>query len=200
MHPNASFRHNDTDFRSAMIRQGGFATLFLTTPDGPRAAHTPVHLASNSLLQFHLARTNTLVPHLDGARALAVLNGPEAYVSARWYEDDNQVPTWNYVAFELEGIVRRIDPDALISLLDNLSNHHEAMISDGEAWHMQKMDKSILDKLVRGIVGFELQVDQVRETIKLSQNKPKAERERLIAGLDGEGKIELTKLMREIGK
>lgn len=200
MHPNSAFRDDDPELRSELIRKFSFATLFLTTPDGPRVAHAPVHLGDRTSLQFHLARSNALAAHLNGARALAVINGPEAYISARWYADANQVPTWNYVAFEVEGTVTRLDPDALPSLLDNLTNHHEAAIRAGEAWTMQKMDPAILQKLIRGIVGFELKIDQIRETVKLSQNKSDAERQRLIAGLDEAGQSEMAQLMRETRK
>src|SRR3546814_20484884 len=71
-------------------------------------SHAPVVLSDDrTTLQFHLARGNALTRHLGGAIALAVVQGPDAYVSASWYAEADQVPTWNYVAIEMEGVVDR---------------------------------------------------------------------------------------------
>jgi len=197
MHPTPAFRYGDTEYRNRLIREIGFATIFLQTADGPHAAHTPVHLTDDNILRFHLARGNALTRHLHGETALAVINGPDAYISARWYDADNQVPTWNYIAYELSGAVKRSDPDGLPALLELLSDHHESQLDHGKPWTMSKMQPEYLEKMLRGIVGFELTVETVRETVKLSQNKPTAERERLAAGLESEGKHEMAKVMRE---
>lgn len=196
MHPTSAFRHDDPAFRDLMIREIGFAAIFLTTPDGPRVAHTPVELTEDHKLRFHLARSNAMVPHIDGATVLAVAHGPDAYMSARWYQAANQVPTWNYLAFEMEGRVARMDDKELPGLLDKLSRHYEARVQHGTAWTMDKMEPKALAALLKGIVGFEMTIDAFRETVKLSQNKAPAERERLIAGLDGEGHHQLANLMR----
>ncbi|MEL6738597.1 MAG: FMN-binding negative transcriptional regulator [Pseudomonadota bacterium] len=198
MHPTEAFRHDATELRDRIVAEFGFAMIFLSTSEGPRAAHTPVELVDGNLLRFHLARTNALVPHLASERALAVVNGPESYVSARWYEAASQVPTWNYVAYEFEGPVHRMEDAALPDLLARLSAHHEKRIKDGAPWTMDKMDEKALNALLRGVVGFEMKIETVRETVKLSQNKPADERERLIAGLKGEGRGALASLMREI--
>src|SRR5690606_4368551 len=107
----------------------GFAAIFAATPDGPRVAHAPVMLRDDAAaLHFHLSRGNGLTKHLDGTTALAVVQGPDAYVSASWYAAADQVPTWNYVAVEMEGTVRRLDDADLVTQLDTLSALHEARI------------------------------------------------------------------------
>src|SRR3546814_7960736 len=81
--------------------------------------HAPVVLSDDrTTLQFHLARGNALTHHLGGAIALAVVQGPDAYVSASWYAEADQVPTWNYVAIEMEGVVRKLDDAELVAQLD----------------------------------------------------------------------------------
>lgn len=197
MHPNRAFRHDDPVFRRRVIDEIGFAQIFLTTPDGPRVAHTPLLYSEDETLCFHLARTNTLVRHLDRATALVVVNGPDAYISARWYASANQVPTWNYIAFELEGTVRRMSDADLPQLVERLSGHHEARVKHGTPWTLDKMDESALTALLRGIVGFEMPIETVRETVKLAQHKPDDEYQRLIAGLDREGSHDMARTMRE---
>jgi len=80
MHPNPLFRSEDREVFEALIDQIGFGMVFLTTPDGPRVAHTPLMSTGDGAVQFHLARGNALTRHLDGATALVTVNGPDAYV------------------------------------------------------------------------------------------------------------------------
>jgi len=77
MHPNSAFRNEDRTLFEALITETGFGMVFLTTPDGPRVAHVPLLLTEAGTLRFHLALGNALTRHLDGAQALAVVNGPD---------------------------------------------------------------------------------------------------------------------------
>ena len=199
MHPNPSFRHDDRELLETLIDQIGFGMVFATTPDGPRVAHTPLLSTGDGAVQFHLARGNALTRHLPGMDALAVVNGPDGYVSPRWYADPAQVPTWNYIALEVEGPVRRMDTEGLLGLLTALSERHEARIADGEPWSIAKMPDFKLRTLLGGIVGFEMEIRAWRPTFKLSQNKPLAERERVAAGLEAEGSPAIAQLMRQLG-
>ena len=68
---------------------------------------------------------------MESSTALAVVNGPDAYISAifaRWYAGPDQVPTWNYIAVELEGSVRKLDDAELLQQLEMLNDHHEAKV------------------------------------------------------------------------
>jgi transcriptional regulator len=202
MHPNQSFRHDDPALLETLVAEIGFGMVFAATPDGPRVAHVPLLSTGDGAVQFHLARGNALTRHLDGATALVVLNGPHGYVSPRWYPDGgaDQVPTWNYLALELEGRVRRMDGDGLLGLVTALSDTHEARVtSGGPAWTMDKLDASRRHGLLAGIVGFELEVAAWRETFKLSQNKRADERAALAAGLEREGAAAIAHLMRGLG-
>ena len=198
MHPNPLFRTEDRALMEALVDEIGFGMIFATTPDGPRVAHTPVLWTGDGAIQFHLARGNALARHLSGMTALAVVNGPEAYVSPRWYADAAQVPTWNYVTVEMEGRVRRMDSDGLDGLLEALSVRNEARITEGEAWTMDKVPSATLSKLKAGIVGFEMEVQAWRPTFKLSQNKSADERECVALGLDAQGSRAIAQLMRDV--
>lgn len=195
MHPNAAFRHEDRALLESLIDEIGFGMVFAATPDGPRVAHVPV-LRSGERLQFHLARGNALTKHIDGRTGLIVLNGPDSYVSPRYYEDPAQVPTWNYLALELEGPVRRIDADALRNQVEGLSVRQEARIAAGKPWTIDKMPGEKLQTMLGAITGFELEVRAWRPTFKLSQNKPLAERQRAADGLEAEGSTAIAELMR----
>ncbi len=197
MHPSPAFRHPDRAMLSELVMAAGFGMIFAATPAGPRVAHVPLLLADGRL-RFHLARGNDLARHLDGGHALAVVNGPDGYVSARWYADPAQVPTWNYLAVEFEGPVRRLPDSALPQLLADLTARHEARIAQGTPWTMDKVPPDTLRALLGAITGFELEVRALRETVKLSQNKSPAERARLAEGLAANGAGAVAALMRQL--
>jgi len=199
MHPNSAFRHDDRALQAQLIDEVGFGMVFLTTPDGPRVAHTPLALQANGKIAFHLARGNALTRYLAGANALIVVNGPDGYVTPRWYADPAQVPTWNYVVLECEGTVAQLERDALTNLLAALSAQHEARI-DGAPWTMDKMPSAALSRLLDAIVGFEMDVAAWRPTFKLSQNKSADDRGRVADGLESAGSPAIAALMRAIAK
>ena len=204
MHPNSAFRHADRTLLEALIDEVAFGMIFAATPDGPRVAHVPLLWTgandSGATVQFHLARGNALTRHLDGATVLAVVNGPDGYVSPRWYSDGGaeQVPTWNYAAVELEGRVRRLDEAGLLGQITALSNKHEARVSAGKPWTIDKLSEARRAGLVKAIVGFELEVQGWRETMKLSQNKTAEDRAAVAAGLESEGANAIALMMRNL--
>ncbi|MFM5931122.1 MAG: FMN-binding negative transcriptional regulator [Novosphingobium sp.] len=198
MHPNSLFRSEDRALFETLIEEIGFGMIFAPTPDGLRVAHMPLLYTGDGAVQFHLSRGNALTKHLPGMTALAAVNGPDGYVSPRWYDDQAQVPTWNYISLEMEGPVRRMDSDGLLGLLEGLSERQEARLMQGSPWTMDKMPQDKLRQMMGGIVGFEMEVLGWRPTLKLSQNKPAEERERVAAGLESEGAFAIAQLMRTL--
>ena len=197
MHPHPAFRRNDASLHRALVERIGFGMVFAQTPAGPRVGHVALVAPAEDRVQFHLSRSNAMTRHLAGAQALVVVNGPDAYVSSRWYDDPDQVPTWNYVSLEFEGPVRRIEADELLEQLHAISALNEARIAEGEPWTMDKLSDDYRDRLMAGIVGFELHIAVRRETFKLSQNKPADEVVRVAEGLERAGSIDMAAAMRE---
>ena len=197
MHPNPAFRHDDRALLETLLDEIGFGMVFLTTPDGPRVAHTPLLSTGDGAVQFHLARGNALSKWLDGSTALVTVNGPDGYVSPRWYAERGTVPTWDYVALELEGRVRRMDQDGLDALLYTLIERHENRLG-GEQWSASETPPEVWRKLLGGIVGFELEIQAWRPTLKLSQNKSAEDRARIAEGLEQAGSPALAELIRTL--
>jgi transcriptional regulator len=195
MHPNPLYRTEDRALCESLIDEIGFGMVFAQTPDGPRVAHTPLLVAGDGAVQFHLARGNALTRHLDGATALIVVNGPDAYVSPRWYDNRDTVPTWDYIALELEGRVRKMDDAGLEAFLHAAILKHEGRLG-GQPWLAEESSEKVWSGLFRGIMGFVLEVQALRPTLKLSQNKPAAERARIADGLEAEGHAALAQLVR----
>ncbi|MXP10215.1 FMN-binding negative transcriptional regulator [Pseudoblastomonas halimionae] len=199
MHPNPAYRHADRALLEDIVDQVGFGMLFASTPDGPRVAHVPIVSTRDGAIQFHVARANGITRHLEGATALALVNGPDSYVSARWYDEPaKQVPTWDYIAVEMEGPVRRMADEGLRAHLEELTTRNEARIEGGEPWRMAEADPAYVDKLLRGIVGFEMEVMAWRETMKLHQGKPDQTRAHIADRLDEQGAGAIAHLMRSL--
>lgn len=197
MHPNALFRNDDRALHEALIEEVRFGMVFAQTSDGPRVAHTPIVSTGDGAVQFHLARGNALTRYLVGQEALVVVNGPDAYVTPRWYADTNTVPTWDYVALELQGPVRKMGEGGLLDLLDAIAERHEEGIP-GEPWTRERVDPAKIASLLRGIVGFEMEIRAWRPTFKLSQNKSAEDRAAIADALEAQGSPALATLIRKL--
>jgi transcriptional regulator len=200
MHPAPAFKVEDAELLLAQLAAQPFATI-AAAPDGrPRVAHTPLvvrRLETGLAIDFHLSRGNALSPFIAaGFRAVAASLGPDAYVSPDWYETPDQVPSWNYISVEAEGVVTPLDEAGLIALLDDLSVQEEGRLLPKPPWTRAKMVPATFDRMLRGIVGARLTVERLEGISKLSQNKPDADRAGVIAAL---GEHPIGRLMRDAG-
>ncbi|UIJ46830.1 FMN-binding negative transcriptional regulator [Sphingomonas cannabina] len=199
MHPNPAFHWEDRDAMRQLVAEIGFGALFAGTPDGPRVAHVPMVWLDEATLAMHIARGNGIARHLDGATALFSVIGPDGYVSPDWYGlGSSEVPTWNYVAVELEGTMRRMDRDELVAQVDRLSAEQEGRLAPKAPWTRAKMDPKKFDAMLNAIVGFRLEVTAWRGTLKLGQNKPEAARLGAADGLEASGRRGIAHWMRSL--
>lgn len=178
MHPNRAFAWEDRDAILAFVADIAFATI---AAEGPILVHAPVLVGGADRLLFHVSRGNRA--KLEGKRAIASVVGPDAYISPDWYGAGDPVPTWNYVAVEAEGPLRRLDEDELAALLDQLSAAHEVRLAPKKVWTRDKMAPGRFEAMLKAIIGFELRIEELRGTRKLGQNKSDAERLNVAAKL-----------------
>ena len=196
MHPNKAFRFESDAAMLDWAIARGFAHILAATAEGPVVAHAPIVPAGAGAVRFHLARGNRIVPVLDGARVVLSIAGPDGYITPNWYADPaQQVPTWNYVAVELEGTMRRMQHDALIAQVDQLTAQQEGRL-DKTPWTRGKMDPAIFDKMTSAIIGFRLEIAARRGTLKLGQNKPEAARLSAADGVEASGRRGIAHWMR----
>ncbi len=198
MHPNPLFRWEDRDAMRSFATEIGFGMLFAATADGPRVAHIPFVFLDEDRIGFHVARGNGIVRGLEGGEALFVVNGPDAYISPDWYGIDDQVPTWNYLTLEMQGVVSKMDRETLIAQADALSLQHETRLSPKPVWTREKMADGLFNKMLGGIFGFEMRVTGWRGTVKLGQNKPADVRARVADKLEECGQRAMALLIRDL--
>jgi transcriptional regulator len=160
--------------------------LLVTQEGGLIASQVPFLIERRDgklFLLGHLARPNPQCAALDNGEALVIFHGPHAYISPSWYSAGPAVPTWNYASVHAYGTPRATtDKDWLRDLLRRLSERHEAR--EAAPWRMQDQPVPFLDGMLNGIVGFEIAVSRLEGKFKLSQNRPAADRPRIIAALD----------------
>ncbi len=203
MHPNPAFRQTAADRNLIFARQRGFGVVTVNGADGPIAAHVPFALADDgTTLDLHLVRSNPMARALaDPQPALVVVCGPDAYVSPDWYGADNQVPTWNYVAVHLRGIIRLLPPEDMRGQLDDLSDVFETRLSPKKPWLTTKMPEDMLDRMMRSIIPARMTVTDVQGTWKLNQNKPRDLRMRAADHVEssaiGSNPAQIAHLMRD---
>jgi transcriptional regulator len=186
-HPNTAFRWDDPADLRAFVRARGFATLMVVGADGPMVAHAPVIVTDDGNLRFHLAKSNRVARHIDGAAMVASISDADHYVSPDWYGSPDQVPTWNYLAVEVEGRVQVQDEATLVDQLDALSATFEAPLAPKPVWTRAKMTPGRFDAMTRAIRAYELVAHTWRGTAKLGQNKTPTERDRLAQALAASG-------------
>jgi transcriptional regulator len=190
MHPNPAFRRTPADRNIAFARARGFGVLSVNGPEGPLAAHVPFLLNDDATFaDLHLARSNAIVRAGLPAPALLAVSGPDAYISPDWYgphhQVPDQVPTWNYVAVHLRGVLEALPDGALRPHVDALSAEHEGRLAGKRPWTSAKMSEEAMPRMMRMILPFRFRVLSVDGTWKLNQNKPPEVRARAAAALSG---------------
>src|SRR6202008_765208 len=99
----------------AFMRANDFPLLVTGTGGVLHASHLPVLIAEHDgqiRLDMHMARNNPQWKEFFDEEVMVVFSGPHAYVSPRWYEEKERVPTWNYAAVHAYGLVRTNDERA----------------------------------------------------------------------------------------
>jgi transcriptional regulator len=201
MHPNPAFRGTSEEENLRYAAARGFGMLCINGEDGPIAAHVPFVMAGARVVEVHLARSNAIARAGLPAPALLAVQGPDAYVSPDWYGVPDQVPTWNYIAVHLRGVLSPMEPEGLEPQVDALSTEFEGRIAGKRPWTKHKMGDGVMERMMRGILPFRLEVTDVQGTWKLSQNKTTEARAGVIAALEAQGGLaaEIARLMRTVG-
>jgi len=169
----------------------GAADVVTTGADAHPVATLMPFVREHDRLLLHMARANPHWRSIQGpVPALAIVNGPQVYISPTWYADKRAhgrvVPTWNYSSVHLTGTVTIHDDVAwLRDLVTRLTDLHES--GRPERWAVSDAPATYVDKQLKAIVGVELRVERVEAKAKLSQNRSDEDRARVIAGLEAGG-------------
>lgn len=192
MYVPAPFAEDRAGVLHAFIRQNPLGTVITAGAAGLEASHIPLFLDTDrNALRCHVARANPQsVVLADAPEVLVIFTGPQHYITPSWYpskaEHGRVVPTWNYAAVHVRGRARAMSDSAeLFAHLRELTDANEAAFET--PWRIDDAPPPFLAALASSIAGFEIAIASVEGKFKLSQNRPEADREGVIHGLEAMG-------------
>ena len=180
-------RNEDRAELAAFMRANSFAVLVTGTGGALHASHLPVRIQEHGekiVLDMHMAKNNPQWKEFFDDEVMVVFSGPHAYVSPRWYEEQERVPTWNYAAVHAYGVP---------VMVDDRKKKYESqrrLVADMDPQWLPKFDalgSTYIDRMLEGIVNFEVAVSRLETRWKLSQNRGRREMELIAGQLDRSG-------------
>ena len=168
------FQVEDRTLIEAFVRDHGLATLVSCGSEFPVASHVPLEWETTPegvpMLRGHLSKAN---PHWHTFEAhrqvLAIFQSPvQHYISSSWYERPN-APTWNYQTVHVRGHIALLEGQPLRDSVDRLTNRYEQQYARCPV-SLGTLPASVQQQL-QGLVGFEITVEHVQASFKLSQNR-----------------------------
>jgi transcriptional regulator len=182
--------YNQLEDRAELVqflRANNFAVLVTGTGGTLHASHLPVLVQDSEAglrLDMHMAKNNPQWQDFFDDEVLVVFSGPHAYISPRWYEAKERVPTWNYAAVHAYGSVSvNDDPEAKRAA-------QRRLVAAMDPQWLPKFDalrEDYVEDMLRGIVNFQIGVTRLETRWKLSQNRGRREQELIIAELEKSG-------------
>jgi transcriptional regulator len=183
-----------------LLAKHGAADLITLTDDGLLATMLPFayepSVGEHGALYGHVARNNDQWRKPARGESLAIIRGPDSYVSPSYYaakaEHGRVVPTWNYLTAHVYGqLLVHDDPTWVEDVVRRLTAKHEAarLASPGQppAWSVDDAPRAFIEGQLRAIVGLELQITRIEAKAKLSQNRPVGDIAGIVDGLAARG-------------
>ena len=179
--------YNRVEERAELVefmRAHNFVLLVTGTGGTLHASHLPAQVRTEGghiVLDMHMAKNNAQWREFFDDEVMVVFSGPHAYVSPRWYEEKERVPTWNYAAVHAYGVAKLID--------DRAAKHasQRQLVSMLDPQWLPKFDAlrpQYVEQMLEGIVNFEIAVTRLDTRWKLSQNRGRREQELIAAELE----------------
>jgi transcriptional regulator len=203
MYLPASFEEKDLQTLQEFIKQNNFGVLVNNRENRLEATHLPLLLDESrgtlGTLVGHMARANKQWQAFkDGEEALVIFHGAHAYVSPSWYETHPSVPTWNYVAVHAYGRPRLLKNfEELHDMLKGLVDYHESGFE--KPWPME-LPQDYMERMMKAIAGFEIEITRLEGKYKLSQNRDEIDRHNVVIALEQSHnpvENEVSRLMKE---
>ena len=180
--------YNQLEDRAELVqfmRANSFVILVTGAGGSLHASHLPVQVnvdGEGLRLDMHMARANPQWKEFfDDEEVMVIFAGPHAYISPRWYEEQERVPTWNYAAVHAYGVPRVIDDRAL-----KRESQRRLVAALDPQWlaRFDALASEYVDRMLDGIVNFEIAVTRIETRWKLSQNRSRREQELIAAELE----------------
>lgn len=160
----ASDRQEIVDF----MKRFSFATIITAKDNYPVATHLPFLVKFENdviILTSHFAKANDHWKDLESNKVLVIFSEPHAYISPSNYEKELNVPTWNYISVHAYGECKVItETEKTFEILEATIDYYES--SYRKQW--EGLPEDYKSKMAKGIVAFEIRVDDLQAKKKLS--------------------------------
>jgi len=178
------YREEDRVKILEFLRQNEFATLVAYDGEKPTASHLLMEVVEDGEQLFvngHMSKVNPLWKTLENnPEVLVIFQGPHTYISPTWYNHVN-VPTWNYQAVHVYGSPRIIsERDETYALLSRLVSRHEG----GTKYRLETLPRDFVEREMKGIVAFQIEVARIEANYKLSQNRDDEDYHNIVSHLE----------------
>jgi transcriptional regulator len=189
------FQETRIDRLHALVKAHPLAAFITIVESEIVVNHMPLLVSAdggeNGTLRGHVPRDNAVWRALDGTQeAVAVFQGPQAYVSPSWYPGKQAhgkvVPTWNYVVVHAHGRPIAIDDaDWIRNHLNELTDEHESR--ERHPWRVSDAPDDFVEQMIGQVVGIEMPIASIAGKWKISQNRPVEDQQGVVAGLRARG-------------
>jgi transcriptional regulator len=183
-------RERDHDVVLDFVREHPFAMLIGSNSEGPVATQVPILIdvreGERLFLRGHMMRNmDHHKAFQEKSEALCVFYGAHTYVSARWYSNPQIGSTFNYMHVHARGELRFLDENALLRILEETTAHFEN--DENSPSLFRHLPKTYVDAMAKMIVAFEIEVQELRSTFKLSQDRDESSYENIMQELEKQG-------------
>lgn len=194
------YTENDFEKVIAFMKGNPFATIIGFGEQYPAASHIPleVHVQNDSkiFLSGHLMKkTDHHIAFEKNEHVLAIFNGPHTQVSASWYTTPAMGSTWNYMTVHAKGKIHFTDEQGTYEAVKAITDKYEGFDKSSS---FDKLPQEYIDKMLKAIVGFYIEVESVENTFKLSQNRDKESQQNIIEELYKRGDDNSKAIAKEI--
>ncbi|KXH81696.1 FMN-binding negative transcriptional regulator [Sporosarcina sp. HYO08] len=195
------FQVKNMDEVIGFMEENSFATVVTTKKGKPIATHLPLQLQKEGEEYFiagHFAYGNPQWRTFETSEnVLVIYQGPHAYISSSWYGHEN-VPTWNYQAVHVYGQATISGEEELKQDLTKLLEKYEKHRENPILWDI--LSPKLLERELKGIVGFKIKVEEIQAAFKLSQNRNEEDYQNIIEKLQEEDNINSQQLAEVMKK
>jgi transcriptional regulator len=122
-------------------------------------------------LQGHLMKnTDHHKTFLLNPAVLVVFTGPSAYISGSWYNKPNVASTWNYMSVQVQGKLYFLNEDRFIEFMKRFTLKFESGNKSSPTFY-DNIPEDYRKQHMQAIAGFEINIEKIDATFKLSQDK-----------------------------
>lgn len=177
------FNNDDITNVISFMKKFSFGTIITSDNGKPIATHLPFVITERNdeiILTSHFAKANSHSKKMQQKEVLVIFTEPHAYISPKLYDKKENVPTWNYISVHTYGTAKILESNTeIINVLEQMIKSYDTEYLN--QWN--ELSKDYKAKMVKGIVAFEIRINELQFKEKLSQNKSENEQNKIINNL-----------------